>query len=171
MQVVPLSNVPVIDGRETVLLRNEGDVQGDCYVAQRSVDDPESAPGVVAFIDGATANGYAADGVAPPGHPTPKQQGQPPLVRIVGEVTGSDGQVTILQEEGHYRRYSRWDAIEPYAGRPKAAVRTLPQCGCGGYLGAPMVFDSFAEMTAYFFVVFSDAAAVNAKHAANICGC
>ena len=33
-------------------------------------------------------------------------------------------------------------------------MQSLPQCGCGGYLGAPMVFESFIEMVAYFFVVF-----------------
>ena len=34
--------------------------------------------------------------------------------------------------------------------------------------GAPMMFDSFNEMLAYFFVVFSDAQAVNAKAQASI---
>ena len=56
------------------------------------------------------------------------------------------------------------------ATQPRAVVRTLPQCGCGGYLGAPMMFDSFNEMLAYFFVVFSDAQAVNAKHASILNG-
>lgn len=59
---------------------------------------------------------------------------------------------------------------KPPATQPHAVVRTLPQCGCGGYLGAPMMFDSFEEMLAYFFVVFSDAQAVNDKHAAILNG-
>lgn len=33
-----------------------------------------------------------------------------------------------------------------------------------------MMFDSFDEMLAYFFVVFSDAQAVNAKHASILNG-
>ena len=66
------------------------------------------------------------------------------------------GQVKILQPDGHYRRYSRWDKIDEseHPDRPNAVVQSLPQCGCGGYLGAPMVFESFIEMVAYFFVVF-----------------
>ncbi len=198
MQVVLLNNVPVLDDMETVLLCGDAGVAGDCYVAQRPVKGREALSQIsgsdklesngtqelvnntgdsaatdyriVAFIDGTTANGYAAKEVAEHNQSNPCEAGEKPLVRIVGNLSDTDGQVTILQEEGHYRRYSRWDRINPLPDHPYAVVRTLPQCGCGGYLGAPMIFDSFAEMTAYFFVVFSDAAAVNAKHAANICG-
>ena len=79
-------------------------------------------------------------------------------MRIVGALDDATGQLTIRQESGAYRRYSRWDRLDKGTPQhPDAVVRTLPQCGCGGYLGAPMLFDSMPEMTAYFFVVFLDA--------------
>lgn len=78
-----------------------------------------------------------------------------PIVRIVGALEGQTGQVTILQENGNYRRFSRWDRIDDAPpSRPDAIIRTLPQCGCGGALGMPKLFDSFEEMSVYFYATF-----------------
>nr|AHF25148.1 hypothetical protein [uncultured bacterium Contig1772] len=78
-----------------------------------------------------------------------------PAVRIVGDLDGETGQVTVLQPDGSYRRYSRWDRINQGSpAQPDAILRTLPQCGCGGSIGMPKLFDSFAEMSAYFFCTF-----------------
>ena len=81
-----------------------------------------------------------------------------PIVRIVGDIEGSTGQVTILQENGTYRRFSRWDRIDRDGSNNSngmhAILRTLPQCGCGGALGMPKLFDSFEEMSVYFFFTF-----------------
>lgn len=76
-------------------------------------------------------------------------------VRILGEPSGQTGQVTILQANGTYRRFSRWDRIDTApSSQPNAILRTLPQCGCGGALGMPRLFNSFEEMSVYFFATF-----------------
>ncbi len=81
--------------------------------------------------------------------------GEDLAVRILGELSESSGQVTILQPNGTYRRFSRWDRIDVAPpSQPDAILRTLPQCGCGGALGMPRLFDSFEEMSIYFFTTF-----------------
>lgn len=165
METTLLSSIPIIEGFETFLLCDETVANADCYIAQRSARDQNDELHIIAFIDGKTGNTYALNHVLQEGEPSPIDNDKEPVIRIQGDISGDTGQVTILQEEGHYRRYSRWDRIDtPMPNQPSATVRTLPQCGCGGYLGAPMVYDSFAEMTAYFFVVFSNAKEVNDKH-------
>ena len=51
----------------------------------------------------------------------------------------------------------RLRAHAPRDGRPDAdIVLVAAECVCcGGYLGAPTVFGSFAEMVAYFYMVFT----------------
>lgn len=166
-----LDNLPPIDERSFELIVRADlvdDPRADAYVT--SVDSSGSRE-VVAFIDGDEGAAYRCDAVAVDESATPASLGEEPLVKTVGDFSGETGQIVIKQPEGHWRRYSRWDRIEKAPPRqPRAVVRTLPQCGCGGYLGAPMMFDSFDEMLAYFFVVFSDAESVNAKHAAILTG-
>ena len=78
-----------------------------------------------------------------------------PAVLNVGDVDGITGQLKALQERGNYLRVCRWDRIEQAPTiAPDAMFRTLPQCGCGGYLGTPHFFKSFAEMSAYVFCMF-----------------
>lgn len=166
-----LSNIPPIDGCSFELIvraDQEDDPRADAYVT--SVD-PNGSRQIIAFIDGDAGAAYRCDEVATDEGATPAAWGEEPLVKTVGDFSGETGQIVIKQPEGHWRRYSRWDRLKKAPPtQPSAVVRTLPQCGCGGYLGAPMMFDSFFEMLAYFFVVFSDAESVNAKHAAILGG-
>ena len=97
----------------------------------------------VGFLDGLTGNIYT------------EAQGETPVILIVGNLSGQTGQVTIRQDDGSYRRFSRWDRVKSGTpAQPAAIVRTLPQCGCGGALGMPKLFDSFAEMSVYFLLTF-----------------
>lgn len=166
-----LASIPPIDGCSFMLLRPAqaaGDPHADVYLMRIDAAG-EMSP--VAFVDGAAGAAYRCACVPADGQPNPRDAGEEPLVKLVGDVDGETGQLVIKQPEGHWRRYSRWDRLpKAPATQPRAVVRTLPQCGCGGYLGAPMMFDSFDEMLAYFFVVFSDAQAVNAKHASILNG-
>ena len=78
-----------------------------------------------------------------------------PAVHLIGSLDDSSGQLTIRQEKGNYLRISNWDRLVSDAPLFKGALlRTLPQCGCGGSLGAPKLFASFAEMSAYHFCAF-----------------
>ena len=78
-----------------------------------------------------------------------------PAVHLIGSLDDSSGQLTIRQEKGNYLRISNWDRLASDAPLFKGALlRTLPQCGCGGSLGAPKLFASFAEMSAYHFCAF-----------------
>ena len=82
------------------------------------------------------------------------QDGDPAVLNI-GDVNGTTGQLKVLQERGNYLRVCRWDRLEEAPElQPEAVFRTLPQCGCGGYLGTPRFFKSFAEMAAYVFCMF-----------------
>lgn len=120
--------------------------EGDRSIVLRKEGAPDC---VVARFEGATGNVYACgEGDA--------SDAQPVLaVRIVGDLNGQTGQVTVLQADGTYRRYSRWDRVDCGSPScPDAIVRTLPQCGCGGSIGMPKLFASFADMSAYFFFTF-----------------
>lgn len=78
-----------------------------------------------------------------------------PAVHLIGSLDARSGQLTIRQEKGNYLRISNWDRISSDVPLFKGALlRTLPQCGCGGSLGAPKLFASFAEMSAYHFCAF-----------------
>lgn len=166
-----LASIPPIDGCSFALLRSAqamDDSHADAYLVRIDAAG-EMSP--IAFIDGSTGAAYRCACMPADGQPNPRDAGEEPLVKLVGDVDGETGQLVIKQPEGHWRRYSRWDRLpKAPATQPRAVVRTLPQCGCGGYLGAPMMFDSFDEMLAYFFVIFSDAQAVNAKHASILNG-
>ena len=84
-----------------------------------------------------------------------KTREKDPAVHILGSIEGETGQLTVRQPAGNYLRACRWDRIKQgVLGRPDAILRTLPQCGCGGSLGAPQLFDSFAEMSTYHFCAF-----------------
>ena len=97
-------------------------------------------------FDGETGNVYVLG--AAPGD-------DEPAVLNVGDVAASTGQLKARQERGNYLRVCRWDRLdEAPALEPEAVFRTLPQCGCGGYLGTPQFFKSFAEMSAYVFCMF-----------------
>ena len=75
----------------------------------------------------------------------------------VGDPNGTTGQLKARQPKGNYLRVCRWDRLAPDqvpAIQPDAVFRTLPQCGCGGYLGTPKFFSTFAEMSAYVFCNF-----------------
>lgn len=122
---------------------------GDCYVA---IVEPDGSKRVRGLFDAATGNVFACESEMDPRPPCPSLS---PIVRIVGTLDGQTGQVTVLQQDGSYRRFSRWDRIDQGSpAQPDAIIRTLPQCGCGGSLGMPKLFDSFAEMSAYFFCTF-----------------
>lgn len=145
--------IPHIEGKDTFLL-GVGEDSEDCYVVRQV---PGETSEMVAFIDGETCFAYAMSELPEGSDENPRDAGVEPLVIITGDLADDEtGQVKILQPDGHYRRYSRWDKIDEseHPDRPNAVVQSLPQCGCGGYLGAPMVFESFIEMVAYFFVVF-----------------
>ena len=143
MDDLVLHSIPRFDGCEHLLQP----VDGGLLVIEKR---PDGATTPRAFIDADTHNAWPCN--AQGRHDASSQ----PLVLVVG-VPGSDatGQVKIRQDNGHYMRYCRWDAIDGAPGHPDAVVRTLPQCGCGGYLGTPMMFDDYVEMVAYFFVVFT----------------
>lgn len=170
-QTERLEGIPPIDGLDYWLLeptQSADDPLSDAYVM--GVDETGESR-ILAFLDGAQGMAYRCDAPVDGTVQNPRDAGAEPLVKIVGDIDGDTGQLVIKQPEGHWRRYSRWDRLaKPPATQPDAVVRTLPQCGCGGYLGAPMMFSSFKEMLAYFFVVFSDAQSVNAKHAAILGG-
>lgn len=158
-------NIPPVEGLSYALIAKgpEESTSGNAYLVGMAEDGDVQ---VLAFIDGAEGAAYRCESIAAEGD-APAASGAEPLVKTVGSFDGETGQIVIKQPEGHWRRYSRWDRMRKAPPtQPNAVVRTLPQCGCGGYLGAPMMFDSFEEMLSYFFVVFSDAESVNAKHAA-----
>lgn len=78
-----------------------------------------------------------------------------PAVHILGSLADATGQLTVRQPAGNYLRACRWDRISQGAlGKSNAILRTLPQCGCGGSLGTPQLFDSFVEMSTYHFCAF-----------------
>lgn len=161
-----LASIPLIGGLEHVFLTRDGRPDGDIFLASR---DERGNLNVIAYIDGSTCNAYACNALPKAGSPVPRDVGEVPLVRIVGSLEDDTGQLTIRQESGTYRRYSRWDRLDKGTPQhPHAVVRTLPQCGCGGYLGAPMLFDSMPEMTAYFFVVFLDATGQGSSHGESV---
>lgn len=133
---------------------------GDYYLASTAGDGTMRVQGL---YDGATGHVYACNvgedprsGNAPcPAASAASTAAASPAVRVVGDLDGATGQVTVLQPDGSYRRFSRWDRISQGSpAQPDAMLRTLPQCGCGGSLGMPKLFDSFAEMSAYFFYTF-----------------
>ena len=118
---------------------------GDCLIL--SADD-EGAHEVVGRFHAATGN------VLAPGEP---ENTETPAVLCIGDPAGTTGQLKARQPAGNYLRVCRWDRLaddQVPSFQPDARFRTLPQCGCGGYLGTPKFFDSFAEMSAWVFCNF-----------------
>lgn len=141
--------IPNNDNRVYSLAEHEGLMKGDRYV---TVAENGGTMQVKGLFDSAKGHVYACNcGEDPRTSSIPPS----PAVRIVGDLDGETGQVTVLQPDGTYRRFSRWDRIaQGSPAQPNAILRTLPQCGCGGSLGMPRLFDSFAELSAYFFCTF-----------------
>lgn len=126
---------------------------GSCFIAS---DHDMEAGRASGFFDGKTGCVYACDVDLDDGSSLEayRLEGEP-AVRAIGSPDGATGQLTVRQPAGNYLRICRWDRLEgDLAARAGALFRTLPQCGCGGSLGTPKMFDSFAEMSAYHFGAF-----------------
>lgn len=115
-----------------------------------------SGESVVGYFDGGTGNAYACSGsVAESSKDLQALLAGDPAVRFIGSLDGNTGQLTVRQPEGNYLRICRWDRLSPETASKSGAVfHTLPQCGCGGSLGSPKVFDSLVDMVAYHFFAF-----------------
>ena len=139
-----------IDNLTYSLIAANGLSDGDCYIA---VPDGDGTLCTKGLFDASSGNIYACSESEDPRLAASTLD---PVVRIVGDPDGQTGYVTVIQPDGSYRRYSRWDRIdEGSPAQPDAILRTLPQCGCGGSIGMPKLFDSFAELSAYFFCTFA----------------
>lgn len=126
---------------------------GCCYI----VDATDAGNVRIAgYYDGRTGDVLACPTGSDAARPIDSAEGAiEPAVHVIGALDGTTGQVTVRQEQGNYLRICRWDRVE--ANSPVlqgAMLRTLPQCGCGGSLGTPKLFSSFAEMSAYHFCAF-----------------
>ena len=123
---------------------------GSCYLVNPSDDS------IVGYFDGRTGNAHACDNrVAEAPHNLQELTASDPAVRFIGSLDGDTGQLTVRQPEGNYLRICRWDRLNPETALKSGAMfRTLPQCGCGGSLGTPKVFDSVVDMVAYHFFAF-----------------
>ena len=125
--------------------------EGGFFVALPCECGPESAVEIEAFFESTTGNVYAC-GLQASGE---LLRASKPCVRMLDGIDGDNGQVLVLQQDGSYRRMARWDKLAPGAAKRAGAVlRTLPQCGCGGSLGVPKLFESFAELGAYYYCAF-----------------
>lgn len=139
------------DERNWVLLPCADGVEGDFLIASEHATHDSALSHVVAYYEGVTGNVYACSAHAGGA----VSRGDAPCVRMLGGIEGDSGQVVVLQQDGAYRRMARWDRLAPAtAQRTGSLLRTLPQCGCGGSLGVPKLFDSFAELGAYYYCTF-----------------
>ena len=122
------------------LARSSQTASGDIDII--SVIDGEASE-LLGIFDGKTGNAYLVGA----------NREEPPAVLNVGDVQEDEtGQLKALQEQGNYLRVCRWDRMS--SSKSGISFRTLPQCGCGGYLGTPKFFETFAEMSAYVFCMF-----------------
>lgn len=144
---IPLECLVDVSDRAWMLVGLGELPDGSCLIAD-TADAGDALP--VGFFDGSTGDVFVCrDGEAAP------DLADGPAVHIVGSLNGTTGQVNVRQEQGHYLRICRWDRIESDLPTLQGALlRTLPQCGCGGSLGTPKLFASFAEMSAYHFCAF-----------------
>ena len=125
---------------------------GSCYI----VDITDcSKPVIRGYYSGPTGDVFECPACdANEALPAPDVSGEP-AVHVIGSLDGQTGQVTVRQPQGNYLRICRWDRIQSdMPAMQGALLRTLPQCGCGGSLGTPKLFGSFAEMSAYHFGAF-----------------
>ena len=145
----PLDFPARIEGAHWALAGLDEIAGGDCLIVQVGNDGSIEVAGHFAAKTG---------NVLAPGEPTDARN---PAVLCVGDPAGITGQLKCRQPAGNYLRVCRWDRIVDDAAKPafqpNAQFRTLPQCGCGGYLGTPQFFDTFAAMAAYVFCMFFEA--------------
>lgn len=129
--------------RRWALVQSEETGREGCMIAAVADD---GVPELLGRFDAASGNVYAfGEGLGD----------DEPAVLNIGDVDGSTGQLKARQERGNYLRICRWDRLAQTPELESDAVfRTLPQCGCGGSLGTPRLFKSFAEMSAYVFCMF-----------------
>ena len=141
------------EGKTWVLAEGAGERGEACLIATAAADGSIEPMG---RFDAATGN------VLAPGEGACCDM---PAVLNVGNVSDATGQLKARQEAGNYLRVCRWDRLETAPSmHPNAQFRTLPQCGCGGYLGVPKFFDEFAEMAAHVYCLYylrEDAEACN----------
>ena len=136
-------------GGSWVLLEADKLNQGSYFIAQ--CENREDIR-IAGYYDGETGDVFDCADATALWRPTPTDQ---PAVRIVGSINDASGQITVRQEEGNYLRISNWDRLaDAISTQVGATLRTLPQCGCGGSLGSPKLFDTFAQMSAYHFCAF-----------------
>lgn len=125
-----------------------------------AADDAESGDCLIVGITGAGSRETIGRFQAKSGNvlaPGEDESTEHPAVLNIGGPDGDTGQLKARQAKGNYLRVCRWDRLaddQVPALQPTARFRTLPQCGCGGYLGTPKFFDTFAEMSAYVFCNF-----------------
>ena len=146
---------PRLPGLTHRLLVGEKGLDGDVYLV-REESDRTLRP--LALIDGMTACAYGCEGggASVQDWPDPRAAGKAPLVKVIGDIgQASSGQVLIHRGGGKYQRYSVWERAQANRLYPHAQLRTIPQCGCGGYLGTPRYFDSFPEMTAFYVLSYT----------------
>ena len=160
----PLACLDDVSNRTWVLL-GLGELEaGGCYIADVTVPHDMRIAG---RYDGSTGDvfacGFALDAASEHAcHTTDTSADadatahfEEPAVHVIGSLSGQTGQITVRQEKGNYLRICRWDRVDATLPTLQGAIlRTLPQCGCGGSLGAPKLFASFAEMSAYHFCAF-----------------
>lgn len=125
---------------------------GSCFIA-----DVTDAPRICVrgFYDGPTGDVFECTGEDAEARLGGKAPAIEPAIHVIGALDGASGQITVRQEQGNYLRVSNWSRVD--SGLPLlkgAEFRTLPQCGCGGSLGAPKLFESAVEMCAYHFCAF-----------------
>lgn len=148
----PIECLADVSERTWALLGSAELCDGSCFI----VDITDGTARIEGLFDGATGDVFACDDATAEEVLITHSTGEiPPAVHVIGSLEGDTGQVTVRQEQGNYLRICRWDRMDPSISSLNGAIlRTLPQCGCGGSLGAPKLFRSFAEMCAYNFCAF-----------------
>ena len=71
----------------------------------------------IAFIDGSTGAAYRCACMPPDGQPNPRDAGEEPLVKLVGDVDGETGQLVIKQPEGRWRRCRSLESLPRHPRR------------------------------------------------------
>lgn len=92
-----LASIPPVDGCSFTLLRpadTPDDARGDAYLAQI---DAMGNREVIAFIDMSCGVAYRCDCMASDACPNPRDAGDEPLVKLVGDIAGDTGQLVIKQ--------------------------------------------------------------------------
>lgn len=145
--------------RRWKLLDSPWATDGSCFIIEDSTDSENSEDthlSAIGYFDGATGNVFECDERSLESFDMLGEAlKRDPSVRFIGSANGNTGQLTVRQPEGNYLRICRWDRINPDSPlNSTATIRTLPQCGCGGSLGMPKLFDTVVDMCAYHFFAF-----------------